>query len=214
MARSVPESMRIPAKRPKRVVSFMPFVTVQPVERFTSTREDKLRLYYSTDELDAFSVEAKASRTLTKDIPSPSTACSARVTKRDCLVGLNADPALRGLELYLCPIRVRNKLLAEKSFLKYHEKLSGDLTKTDDEKLACLAEASGVLGRWARMVAIETARLDSIRAYDDRDYPIPTSKMALTIEPFPATSIPTKRRRLVDGDSRGRSKRRTLEVIE
>jgi len=213
VAESVPVAMSPTMSLPKkkRSVSFVPLLTVQPVERLPSTREAKLRLYYSTDELNAFSVEAKASRTLTNDVDSLSSSCSVNTMKRDCVVGLSPDPPLRGLELYLCPIRVRNKMLAQKALIKYHRNLFGDLAKTDDEKLTSLAAASAKLSRWSRMVAIETARLDSIRAYDVKDYIIPINERALVIEPFSATRISTKRRQFVDGDSQqDRSKMRCL----
>ena len=82
------------------------------------------------------------------------------------MIGLEADPALRGFERYLYPIRVRNKVLARKAMLKYQKNLNATPNKTSEYKLQLLAAASAKLSQWAKLVAIETARHDSLRVYE------------------------------------------------
>lgn len=99
------------------------------------------------------------------------------------MIGLEADPTLRGLERYLCPARSRNKMIAIKGLLKYQNHINASPDKTSDEKAECLARASAKLSHWSRMVARETGRLDSLRAFE-RDYLIPINEPA-RIVPFP-----------------------------
>lgn len=197
--------------REARRVSFKPTVTVQPVEQLVTTQEDKSRLHYSKDEMDAFSLEVKAIRTLSKDLPAASSPCSAHATRKDCVLRLEADPALRGLELYLCPIRVRNKVLASNALIKYHRNLKTDFTKTDGEKLICLATASAKLGQWSKQVAMETARLDSLRAFDREDYLIPINE-PVDISPFPVKVTKRSRRVTCDEDSQPTKRRRSRSI--
>lgn len=99
------------------------------------------------------------------------------------MIGLEADPALRGLERYLCPARSRNKLIAIKGLLKYQNHLNASPVKTSDEKAKRLAKASVKLSNWSRMVARETGRLDSLKAFEG-DYLIPINE-PVRIAPFP-----------------------------
>ena len=187
------------AKQSKRRVSFKPTVTVQPID-CRMAQEEKSRLYYSKEELNTFLLEVKAIHTLSKGLPDPSSTSGAHATTRDCMLALEADPALRGLELYLCPIRVRNKVLAEKALLKYHKNLNANPNLlASEEKLQSMAATSAKLSHWSNLVAIETARLDSLRVYEG-GYLIPINEpVDISLFPFPAiikrTSQPAKRRR-------------------
>eukprot|EP00579_Thalassiosira_antarctica_P029698 CAMPEP_0202032340 /NCGR_PEP_ID=MMETSP0905-20130828/65478_1 /ASSEMBLY_ACC=CAM_ASM_000554 /TAXON_ID=420261 /ORGANISM="Thalassiosira antarctica, Strain CCMP982" /LENGTH=144 /DNA_ID=CAMNT_0048596199 /DNA_START=194 /DNA_END=624 /DNA_ORIENTATION=- len=129
------------------------------------TEEEKSRSYYSKNELKAFSLEVKAICTLSKKVPASSTCC-AHATTGDCIIGLGADPALRGLERYLSPIRVKNKVIAQKALLKYYKKLNANPNKTSEKKLQSLAVASAKVSQWSKSVAMETARVDSLRAHE------------------------------------------------
>ena len=186
-------------KKPaKRRVTFRPSVTVQPVENICMQEQDKSRLYYSKDELKVLTLEAKAIHALSKEqLPDESSPCGVHAARQDCMLGLEADPALRGLELYLCPTRVRNKQLAKKALLKYYRTISSDPTKSQEERLKCLSNASQkLMSQWSKKVALETARLDSIRAYDG-DYLIPVDTPAVEICPFP---VILKKRRVTQDD--------------
>jgi len=185
-------------KQSRKRLRFQPTVTVQPID-CRMTEEEKSRSYYSKNELKAFSLEVKAILALSNNLPDASSTCTcgAHATSRDCVIGLEADPALRGLERYVCPTRVRNKVLAQKSLLKYHKQLNVNPSKTSEEKLQSLAAASAKVSQWSKMVAKETARLDSLRAYEG-EYLISTND-PVDISSFPAT---TKRRRVTsDQDS-------------
>eukprot|EP00579_Thalassiosira_antarctica_P018780 CAMPEP_0201956940 /NCGR_PEP_ID=MMETSP0904-20121228/4356_1 /ASSEMBLY_ACC=CAM_ASM_000553 /TAXON_ID=420261 /ORGANISM="Thalassiosira antarctica, Strain CCMP982" /LENGTH=66 /DNA_ID=CAMNT_0048501723 /DNA_START=45 /DNA_END=242 /DNA_ORIENTATION=+ len=65
------------------------------------TEEEKSRSHYSKNELNTFSLEAKAIHALSKERQNASSTGIAHATIQDCLVGLDSDPALRGLELYI-----------------------------------------------------------------------------------------------------------------
>jgi len=190
-------------KQSRKRLRFQPTVKVQPID-CRMTKEEKSRSYYSKNELEAFSLEVKAIHALSKKLPDASSACVCGVhaTSRDCMIGLEADPDLRGLDRYLCPTRVRNKVLSQKDLLRYHKQLNVNPNKTSEEKLQSLAAASAKLSQWSTMVAMETARLDSLRAYEG-DYLISIND-PVDISPFPAT---IKRRR-VTSDEDSQSKRR------
>lgn len=170
----------------KKRVSFSPIITVQPIE-ILSKQGDKTKLYYTKDEMKTFASEAKLVRRLSLSSPS---------RDGDCMLGLEAanTTSLRGLELYLYPeTRVRNKLAAEHLMLSYHQKLKGNKNKSAEEKIVYLAAACSKLSNWSRLVALETARLDSLLVYDG-DYLIPIDTDSFDIAPFPDYSASKRRR--------------------
>jgi len=184
-----------PSKQSRKRLRFNPTVTVQPIDCMM-TEEEKSHAYYSKSELKAISL-------CKEQPPHASSACGAHAMTQDCVIGLEADPALRGLERYLCPVRVQNKVLARKTLKKYSERISADPRMTDEQKLRSLAAVSAKLSQWSKSVALETARLDSLRAYDG-DYLIPIDG-PVDILPFPAT---TKRRRVCSDEDSLPAKRR------
>mmetsp|Transcript_27829 Transcript_27829/g.48113 ORF Transcript_27829/g.48113 Transcript_27829/m.48113 type:complete len:225 (+) Transcript_27829:181-855(+) len=188
----------------RKRLRFQPTVTVQPID-CRMTKEEKSRSYYSKNELEAFSLEVKAIHALSKKLPDASSACVCGVhaTSRDCMIGLEADPDLRGLDRYLCPTRVRNKVLSQKDLLRYHKQLNVNPNKTSEEKLQSLAAASAKMSQWSKLVAMETARLDSLRACEG-DYLISTNDAPVDISPFPAT---IKRRRVTSDEDSQPAKR-------
>ena len=196
-------------KKSCRRIRFAPTVAVQPID-CTLTPEEHSRAHYSKDEMAAFSLEVKAIHTPSKQLPDLSS-CGVHESEQDCMVGLQADPDLRGIEHYVCPVRVRNRIIAQKVLLNYqrHFKFKADHSKTKEEKVQSLASVSAKLSNWSKLVALETARLDSIRAFDV-DYLIPISE-PVVISQFPA--VATKRARRVtceddEVDSQPQSKRR------
>jgi len=192
-------------KHSKKNLRFQPNVTVQPVD-CTMTREEKSRSYYTKAELNTFSLEAEAIRTLSTDLSYQSFTCTQHALQEDYLLGLEADPALRGLELYLCPIRVRNKGLVRKALLKCHRNLKVSPNKSAKEQLQTLASASVKFSQWSRQIALETARLDSLRACEVDDYAVPVNE-PIDIAPFPAT---TRRRRVTCDASSQPCKKRII----
>ena len=175
------------AKKPKRIVSFRPTVTVHPVEKLSSNQEVSSRLYLSKREMSEITLHNRAIQSSSKETRDLDALypCSERG-----ISGLQADPALRGLELSLCSTRVRNMLIISRTIIKYHRKLNADPTKSDEEKLSSLAAVSSKLSQWSKLVALETARHDSLQAYKEDD-PILTDKTGdISLSPT------TKRRRI------------------
>mmetsp|Transcript_16148 Transcript_16148/g.24508 ORF Transcript_16148/g.24508 Transcript_16148/m.24508 type:complete len:194 (+) Transcript_16148:86-667(+) len=161
------------SKRRRRVM-FKSAVTI-PID-CSMTPEEKSRSYYRKEELKKLRhADVLSTR---NDAPQ-----HAATIQGGCLIGLEADPALRGLERYLYPARPRNKLIAIKGLLKYYNHLNASPDKTSDEKAVCLARTSAKLSHWSRMVARETGRLDSLRALGG-DYSIPINE-PVRIAPFP-----------------------------
>jgi hypothetical protein len=160
----------------KRKVSFTPTVTVHPVGKLSDNEEDKSRLYYSRGELASITREVKAIIQLSK-LPqvAGSVPNGIRSGIHNCIVDLQADFALRGLELYLYPARAMNKLLRMTAIMKYQHALNSDSSLSESERSRSLADMSTKLSRWSQEVAMETARLDSIRSYGD-DYLIPIAR--------------------------------------
>jgi len=165
-----------PVKQYKRRVSFAPTTArVRTVSRLSSTPEEKSNLYYNRMEMNGFYNEVKEFYLSHPDTRSdcPCSTCKQQLrarTRGRCLVGLETDPNIRGLELFFYPIRCKNKALTKKSVLKHYRDMKTDhryAAMTEDEKIASLASVSSKLSYWSKMVAMETARLDSIRAYGD-----------------------------------------------
>mmetsp|Transcript_41109 Transcript_41109/g.86365 ORF Transcript_41109/g.86365 Transcript_41109/m.86365 type:complete len:217 (-) Transcript_41109:54-704(-) len=149
-----------PVKQSRKTLRFRPMVSVRVID-CSKTDEEKSRSHYSKSEMNAMSLEAKRMCTSCK--------CGAHATLQECVHGLNADPAIRGLERYMCPTRVQNKALAKKALLKYHKQLKANPNRTSEDKIQSLALASAKLSVWSRKVALETARLDSLRASEGED---------------------------------------------
>eukprot|EP00585_Thalassiosira_rotula_P012348 CAMPEP_0196131668 /NCGR_PEP_ID=MMETSP0910-20130528/1570_1 /TAXON_ID=49265 /ORGANISM="Thalassiosira rotula, Strain GSO102" /LENGTH=248 /DNA_ID=CAMNT_0041391153 /DNA_START=30 /DNA_END=776 /DNA_ORIENTATION=- len=192
-----------PVKQSRKRLRFQPSVMMKSID-CRMTQEEKSKSFYNRQEFNTFSLEAKAAYTASKEQSNKTPSSHDRdgdsahhVTSQDCVVGLKADPTLRGLELYICPIRLQRKMFVQKALHKYYKKLNADHSKTYEEKQTCLAAASAKWSQWSKSVASVTAQLDSIRAYDDEDYCIPI------YAPVDVVSIPApaKRRRTIsDGD--------------
>mmetsp|Transcript_21621 Transcript_21621/g.35142 ORF Transcript_21621/g.35142 Transcript_21621/m.35142 type:complete len:222 (+) Transcript_21621:91-756(+) len=195
------ETMITAAKQPRKMLRFKPTATVQTID-CAMTEEERSRSYYSNNEMKMFSHKASAI-ILSKELPDVHSDCEAYTTAQDSLVRLEADPALRGLEKYMCPLRVRNKRLARKALLAYHKKLNAVSNKSSEEKAQILAEASAKVNRWSKLAALETARLDSLQAYD-ADYFIPIDEQVY-ITPF---LVSNKRRRRTSNEYSEPVKRR------
>ncbi|KAL9182075.1 hypothetical protein ACHAXT_012418 [Thalassiosira profunda] len=187
--------------KPTRRLAFQPAVTVHPVP-CEMTQVEKSRSVYSPDELGA----------IAREVNSIHDACKKRMPNDPTCVArsiLLEEPALRGFELSVCPIRRRNKALVQKALLKYHQNLRSKPRMTCEEKLLSLAKASAKLNAWATQVAIETARYDAIQA-SEGGHAIPILK-PVDITPFPIT---TKRRRVTceDDDTMSPAKKRRLRA--
>lgn len=185
----------------------MPTVRVKAVDKLARTPEDKSNLYYTRSEMHGFYLEVREFQSSCKKDAVP---------PRECLVRLDADPALRGLELFFYPLRVRNKIVARNNLLKYYKALNDEnnccsSSMTEEQKFHAFAAASAKVSQWSKLVARETARLDSLRVNDTHISPISAPKTTDIVD-----TIPAIKRRTVsfddddDDDSQPSSKRRRL----
>lgn len=181
-------------KMNKRKVSFLPVVTVHPVAELSGNDDEKRRLYYSPGELNSMSRDAKAIIKMYKEMPaSVSFPSGINAEIKKCIVGLHEDFSLRGLELYLCPTRVMNTILTGKAVMKYQNALKTDSSMSENDKIRSLADVCTKLSRWSQEVALETARLDSIRSHGE-DFVISSSEPVKNVT---QTQVPEAKRRRV-----------------
>ena len=184
--------------RTKRRVTLRPTVSIHEIDAHAMTKEEKSKLYYTKDDLVVTNLEIKAICALSKQLPqSPYNPCSTddQDSNSNCVLAVEADGFLRGLEYHIYPQRFRNKLLARKALLKYQAHLSKKYPDiTPEQKAKAMRTASEKLSAWSHVVAQETARLDSLRAYDG-DYLIPLDDLPVVcVSPFPELTIKPKRK--------------------
>eukprot|EP00579_Thalassiosira_antarctica_P006494 CAMPEP_0201896200 /NCGR_PEP_ID=MMETSP0902-20130614/44105_1 /ASSEMBLY_ACC=CAM_ASM_000551 /TAXON_ID=420261 /ORGANISM="Thalassiosira antarctica, Strain CCMP982" /LENGTH=248 /DNA_ID=CAMNT_0048428721 /DNA_START=577 /DNA_END=1323 /DNA_ORIENTATION=+ len=180
------------SEQAKKRVTFKPTATVRTYSSRNGnmTKEEKSKLYYSKHELTIFNLEVKAICTLSQELPHIRNNGTLLTLAQDSMVVIDNDndamDSLRGLELLMYPKRKQNKLLAQRSLVKYQTLLKSKPTISTERKHLLLAAASAKLNLWSSLVAVETARLDAIRAYEG-DYliPIDAPKAGATISPFP-----------------------------
>ena len=156
------------AEQLKRNVSFRPTVTAHPIEKLANNEEARSRMYLSKEKMNEI---------LNKN--------------RDIQLSSNADSALRGPEVLLCPTQASTRLFIKRTVLKYQRKLNAKPSKFDEENFISLAALSAKLSQWSMLVTLEAARCTSLHVYYAGDDLISTNALADT-SPFPTT----KRRRV------------------
>mmetsp|Transcript_26930 Transcript_26930/g.57752 ORF Transcript_26930/g.57752 Transcript_26930/m.57752 type:complete len:270 (-) Transcript_26930:115-924(-) len=178
-------------KPTKKSVTFKPTCTVGTHTRKGMTKEEKSRLYYSKQELEIFNLEAHAICTLSIELPDifRNTGPLLSMERQESMLGLDDNiittmDTLRGLELIMYPKRKQNKLIAQRSLLKYQTLLNSKPNVSGERKHLALAAASAKLNMWSSLVALETARLDVLRAYEGK-YMLPIAPPVTIISPFP-----------------------------
>jgi len=179
-----PTTAFTPIKKPKKSVLFKPTVTVRTLHSCRYSKDEKSKLYYSKKELETFHLEARAICILSQILPEKTNSGAILKPSRRSIFGLERNDnetalsevpdSLRGLETMMYPKRNKNKYIAQKSLLKYQTKLNSRPNMTSEQKHRTLAAASVKLNSWSSAVAVETGRLDALRAYAD-DYMIPIS---------------------------------------
>jgi len=169
-----------PVKQSRKTLRFRPMATVRVVD-CSKTVDEKSRSYYSLNEMKAMSLKVQKMCTSLK--------CREQAMVQDCAHGLDSDPTLRGLERYLCPNRARGKVLIQKALLKYHKYLNANPNMTSEGRIQSLASASAKLSAWSNKVALETARLDSLRALEVGDNMISGDNTISSIGPADALSL-------------------------
>lgn len=185
------------AQKRKKVVTMKPTVIIHDIDA-TVTQEEKSELYYTKDDLVMTNLEIKAICALSKHLPQTPyddiMLCSTNNQDSKCWLAVEADGFLRGLEFHIYPLRFRNKLLARRALLKYQTHLAEKYPDiTHEQKAKAMATASEKLSAWSHVVAKETARLDSLRAYDG-DYMIPLDNLPMCVSPFPELTMKPKRK--------------------
>ena len=169
---NIASSIDAAADRPtSKRIRFQESVRVRVID-CEMTREERALSFYSNDELKIAQAAAVGTITSVRSRSAISTATE------DILRGdEEPDPVLRGMERYVYPNRRRNKEVIHKVMLKYQAKLKADGTKTEEEKIRLLGACIRKFNMMSMLVAIETARHDSLQAYGS-DYLIPISKSA------------------------------------
>lgn len=145
-------------------------------------------MHYSKAELLTMMQDARTVATSSKKLAAHSgLAVDPTAASSGDLVRLGDDESMRGLEVIgnLHPARQTNKQLARKAILKYQRLINTrHASASFHERSAMLASASAKLSEWSRLVSVETARIDSLRAFS-AEYLIPVE-----LEPVEITSFP------------------------
>mmetsp|Transcript_24274 Transcript_24274/g.41431 ORF Transcript_24274/g.41431 Transcript_24274/m.41431 type:complete len:241 (-) Transcript_24274:55-777(-) len=160
------------------------------------TKQKKSKLFYTKDDYNMTVLEIKAIVLTNQPPETPNTtSCTGEEdnnSSNSSMLADEADDFLRGIELQMYPQRFQNKLVARKALLKYQTYLHEKRTKmTPEQKAEAMRKASEKLSTWSHLVAQETARLDSIRAYD-RDYLIPLNGVPVQFSTYPDLTFQRK----------------------
>mmetsp|Transcript_14582 Transcript_14582/g.24513 ORF Transcript_14582/g.24513 Transcript_14582/m.24513 type:complete len:235 (-) Transcript_14582:75-779(-) len=178
-----------PVTSTKKRVRMNPTVLVQEFSVQPLTEEEKSELYYTRSDMNNFILDVK-------DI-AYSHQLTQTMSKTDCIraqdnIAVESDGFLRGIELQIYPQRAQNKLIARRALLKYQTYLQTQrIDITPEQKATAMRAASEKLSAWSQLVAKETARLDSLRAYD-ADYLIPLDDATVKFSSYPDVTF-TKR---------------------
>lgn len=171
----------------KKRIQLHPTVAVYEFDAQPLTKEEKSELYYTKNDLDYFMLEVKQIAFLHREtgcIGDPSHGRS-NITSED-------DDRHRGIEMLIYPQRCQNKLVSRRALLKYQTYLQTKRTDvTPEKKAAAMRAASEKLSSWSYLVAQETARLDSIRAYE-ADYLIPLDDKQVEFASYPEHTFKRK----------------------
>lgn len=179
------------AKKKKRV-TMNSTVSVYEFTANPMTKEEKSKLYYTKDDYNMTILQVKAIA-LTHQ-PQ----LSDKRNSNSYLVAAEADGFLRGIESHLYPQRSQNRFVARRALIKYQTYLQTHHNGiAPDQKAKALRTASEKLSAWSQLVAQETARLDSIRAYD-ADYLIPLEGSPMEFSSYSEFTL--KRRESVQED--------------
>lgn len=154
-------------------ISFNESVIVHPIgERLADMSSlDKLQAYYSKHELLNFESEAKEvrariihqARTMSKSNPalSPAEIVSSI---------LESDASLRGFEVRFCPARRRKKSMVLNAVHEFQKRLkSSQESFHPQQRAVALAKVYSQLSLWSKIQALQIARNDEIRAFQQDD---------------------------------------------
>jgi len=183
------KSAFVPVGSAKKRVKMNPTVSVHEICAKPITKEEKSELYYTKDDYNMTILEVKAIA-LTHQLPQVREGDTS--IRSNCMVAAEADGFLRGIELLIYPQRFQNKLVARRALIKYQTHLETNCKDVMlEQKAKAMRMASEKLSAWSQLVAKETARLDSVRAYD-ADYLIPLNVATVKFSSYPDVTF-TKR---------------------
>ena len=149
----------------KKRVILKPTVLVHEITINPLTTEEKSGLYLTRDEFDKTILEVDAIA-LSNQVKN----CGQN---NNDMLDKEPDGLLRGIESRAYPQRLQNRLMARRALLKFQAYLQNKKKgSTPEQKAEALRKASEKLSTRSQFIAVETARFDSLRAYD-ADYLIP-----------------------------------------
>mmetsp|Transcript_22490 Transcript_22490/g.53057 ORF Transcript_22490/g.53057 Transcript_22490/m.53057 type:complete len:203 (+) Transcript_22490:381-989(+) len=164
-------------------VTFRPFADVLRMHPSTYPDESlRPSLYYSKAELDAIDLELKSTAALFLALRGHDDGTNR--SPGACIVQLDTDDALRGLEHRLFPTRQARRYLVRRTVLKYQRVISSRTDVSSTKKIEAIAKAASKLSVWSNEVSQETARLDFLRVQDAAGYPIPAYTKQVTSTEF------------------------------
>ena len=159
----------------KKKLTLDPIVSVHEISAKPKTKEEKAKLYITKDDYDMAVLEVKAialTHKQTNDPVSDEDKSNSNIFM--LMVAAEAHDFLRGTEKYLFPKRFQNRVVARKALIMYQTHLQENYAGiTLEQKAKAMRTASEKLSAWSQLIAQETARIDSLRAYDAADYMIP-----------------------------------------
>ena len=175
-------------------VTFRPFADVLRIHPSSYPDESESlspSLYYSKAELDAIDIESKSTATLFRVLRDNGDETSGS-PGGGCIVQLDEDDTLRGLEHRLFPTRQARRYLVRRAVLKYQRVISSRTDVSSKKKSDAIAKAASKLSVWSNEVSQETARLDSLRVLDAAGHPIPVSTKQVVTSEFCMSKNTTK----------------------
>lgn len=162
----------------RRGVSFCPVVTVRYIFQSSSTmsNEEKSSLYLSQSEIIQIYRNAKKLASTHGNVSANGS--------------LQMDHSFRGLELSISRERARNSFIARRAIIKYQKQFLSFASMDNDRLREMLAAVSTRLSECARVIALEAARIDMIRAYYEKGQVELSSTLNIATSPVEIISFP------------------------
>ena len=158
----------------KKKVTLNPTISVHEISAKPKTKEEKAKLYITSDDYNMAVLEVKAIARTHQQKAEMSDEDKSDSSIFMWMIAAEAHDFLRGTEKYLFPKRFQKRLVARKALIMYQKHLQENYAGiTLEQKAKAMRTASEKLSAWSQLIAQETARNDSQRAYDAADYMIP-----------------------------------------
>jgi hypothetical protein len=155
-------------------VTLNPIVSVHEISAKPKTKEEKAELFITNDDYNMAVLEVKAIALTHQPKAQMSDEDKSNSSIFMWMVAADAHDFLRGTEKYLFPKRFQNRLVVRKALIMYQTHLQKNYAGiTLEQKAKAMRTASEKLSAWSQLIARETARIETQRAYDAADYMIP-----------------------------------------